>query len=152
MKKTLFLAALLMMVGISMWAQRPPFIIRDLATGDSLAVIHVKYSDVVISAEVTLAKETNRINISQSISIDTHTCYGPKWEGLKNELCDDNGYCWWTCPEFDETRKVVCGLIGTDGDSNHIGLIFPCGRYRITIAMPLTEQHTFMVEQLDMEE
>ena len=152
MKKRLFLTALLMIVGISMWAERPPYVIRDLDTGDTLVVIHPKYSDYEISAVLTLAKDTNRINIAELTNKYTHTCLGPKWEGLKDELCDENGYCWWTCPEFDATRKIVSALVGTGGMCNHIGLIFPRGRYRITMATPVDERSTFTVEQLDWQE
>lgn len=146
MNRTIFTIIFLAVFSVFVVAEEP-YVLCVAPTHELLATFDMSNSsNIWVEAELPL--ETNRVEITQVISNITTAWYGPNWEGLHSYMSDEDGYCWWTCPEFNEDGKVITNIDSSSGVNNHIGLIIPKGKYRFSFERSAAEGSYFVIENL----
>lgn len=148
MKKGLFIAALCVFSGLSLWAADYHYVLRHCLVGDTIAILEKVEGTSLISAEVELLKDTNAVEVVQRLDKFSVAWYGPHWDLYSSRYADKNGYCWWMCPELKEGEKSQNTLDSGSGTENHIGIIIPKGKYRFTIDRNSMSESLFVIEKL----
>lgn len=146
--KRILTIALLTIVGFVAYAD-DLYVLKDQPTHEMIALFEmVDDNPLHWAVEVSLTEETNRLEITKEIMADVTAWYGPSWSGYSSSNSDAEGYCWWTCPEFDETGIVTAEIASGSGLNNHIGIIIPAGNYRISLDSRTGQEPRFMIEKL----
>lgn len=148
MKRGLFIAALLIFTSMSLWAEEYPYVLRHCLVGDTIATLQEVGGPTVLAVEANLTEDINKVEVVQRIDNYTVAWYGPKWKDYSSFKSDENGYCWWTCPELKEGETRQDTLASGSGTSNHIGIIIPKGQYRFTIDYSDRGASLFIIEKL----
>ncbi len=148
MKKGLLITALLAFVSVSMWAEDYPYVLRHCLARDTIATLQEMGTPSLLSAEADLTQDVNKVEVVQRIDKFTVAWYGPKWERYASRYADDDGYCWWICPELKEGETRQDTLASGSGTENHIGIIIAKGKYRFTIDYSSRDASKFIIERL----
>lgn len=147
MKKIFCSVLLLSLMNMALTAGEEPYVLCVAPTHEQITVFDMSNTEY-IQAEAELTLETNKVEIIQNVSNVTTCWYGPQWDGLHDYLADADGYCWWTCPAFNEEGRVVSNVDSSSGMYNHIGLIIPKGKYRFIFVRSASSADQFIIEQI----
>lgn len=144
MKKLFSLSALLIM-SLVVFAADGTYNLMDVYGNQTIATFVAADENITdLSCEFTLPDGVTNIAVVYTKG-SINTWYGPEWDGLKSTLADSDGYCWWT-PTFNEQGVATATLTSTSGMNNHIGMVFPAGKFRISMH---TVNATFRIEKLE---
>ena len=148
MKKLFCFVLLVSLMNMAAMADEEPYRLCVAPTHELIATFDMSDAGYIwVEADLTL--ETNKVEITQNVSNVTTCWYGPAWEGLHSYLADTDGYCWWTCPAFNEDGKVISSIDSSSGVNNHIGLIVPKGKYRFIFSRSALDGYYFIIEDLN---
>ncbi len=148
MKKGLFITALLVFASVSLWAEDYPYVLRHCLVGDTIATLQEAGRSSLLAVEADLTEDVNKVEVVQRINNFSVAWYGPKWKDYSSFKSDENGYCWWTCPELKEGESRQDTLASGSGTSNHIGIIIAKGKYRFSIDYSDRDASKFIIERL----
>lgn len=149
--KHIILSASMVLMSLVLFAGEKNYVrvLRNYETGDTLAVFsRIEDNPLHLTTQAELQYETNRVEIVERVNNDVLAWYGLNWENYSSSKSDDNGYCWWTCPEFDETNQVTGTIVSGSGENNHIGLIIPQGTYSFTFDARVGSDNLFILERI----
>ena len=148
MKKGLFITVLLVFTSVSLWAEDYPYVLRHCLVGDTIATLQEVGGPSLLAVEADLTEDINKVEVVQRIDNFSVAWYGPKWKDYSSFKSDENGYCWWTCPELKEGETRQDTLASGSGTSNHIGIIISKGKYRFSIDNSDRSESKFIIEKL----
>ena len=112
--------------------QQYGYSIYNLDTGQKISPLRQGRNSLLCQVTVVLDAQT-RMAITRKDGENPTVYAGPKWDGLRSSEADDDGFCWWTCPELPAGKPAENSLMTTSGQRNHIGMIFPPGKYTISL-------------------